>query len=176
MLVRDLVDFGQRPTMGVLYELVLLFLVLLVRVLDCPQKGPLFIRRVLVRRGDFPNPVQSRLEIRLRILDLTQPFRLGVEKVKERVKSQLAHLNFELLDRLHARDVFFQDFGKVRLQPVNVPNAEQASRKKKDAEYDGWNRDAQEQFSFHGATPNGFIANGETRRSAVFKERRPLAQ
>jgi hypothetical protein len=51
---------------------------------------------------------------------------------------------------LHARDVFLQDFGKVRLQTVNVSNAEQAGRKKKDAEYDGWNRDAKEQFSFHG--------------------------
>ncbi len=124
MPVNNLFHIGHLSSMGLLDELILACLVFFVSVIDLLHKI-----HFVGSRGDITNLLQCRFKCRLIFVDSFQRFLSRVQEVENRMKSQLANLDFEFLYCLQSDDVLAQNVGEVGLQTVNVSETDQAGRK-----------------------------------------------
>src|SRR5262249_36836997 len=112
---------------------------------------------------------QSVLKARLVILEGGQALRLWIKQVEQVMEPQLADADLQLLGSFQAGDIFPQNIRQVRLQPVNVPDADQAGSEKRQPNHQRGHRQAKEQPAIHRVCPQGAKCGRNSKGPCFFR-------
>ena len=125
----------------------------------------------LVVGRDLSGGLECRFE-RLLVLDDTR-HAIGprIEHVEKRVEAELPHLNLELLNGLKADDVFREDVREIRLQTMDVSDAQKACHEEHKAEQCRGKSDSHQQLAVHVAPFDSRAVAAARRRFARLLER-----